>query len=118
MKNQNENEDLADPQHFIHPRNFGPLLDILLKAGWIKSGGSNWSEAPGQWHAKIHIEPTEAGAERFRAILLLLRELDAIELPLTPHEAALVCRLARTYAPLQDNLAWPSDLPPAMEVRE
>jgi secreted Zn-dependent insulinase-like peptidase len=110
MQNE-ENEPIDSASDFIHPRNHDAVLNILTKAGWIKGGASSYSETPGNYHSKIRVDPTEAGAERFRAILLLLRELDAIERQLNPHEAALVCRLARKFAPDQDNLEWPSELP-------
>jgi hypothetical protein len=117
MQNE-ENEPIESSGHFIHPRNHATVLNILSKAGWIKGGASSYSEAPGQHHSKIRVDPTGAGAERFRAILLLLQELDAVEGKLNPHEAALVCRLARTFAPNQDKLSWPEELPPLAEGRE
>jgi DNA-binding MarR family transcriptional regulator len=109
MQNEAANSD-ERPGHFIHPSWNPRVLEILSKAGWIKSGETLHDEV--NHKSTIHIKPTKAGGERLRAALLLIRELDAINGNLNPFEAALVFRLARTYAPDQDNLEWPAELPP------
>lgn len=115
MQNKNENSD-ERPGNFIHPSWSPRVLEILSKAGWIKSAETFHDETNNK--ASVRIEPTKAGGERLRAALLLIRELDSINGNLNPFEAALVFRLARTYAPDQDNLAWPSELPPFAESRQ
>jgi hypothetical protein len=113
MQNKQNDDDQSKPGNFIHPSWAPRVLEVLSKAGWIKSAETLLDEV--NHKARIRIEPTKAGGERLRAALLLIRELDAIGGNLNPFEAALVFRLARTYAPDQCNLEWPAELPPFTE---
>jgi hypothetical protein len=88
------------------------VIETLSKAGWISEG--KVFEAPQK--ARLQITPSEAGRQRFHALLILVSELEkSAQGRIFDDEMGFVCNLAKTYAlsptlPAETCPIWPKEL--------